>query len=142
MTAHVAKAESMIDADAQRVWAALTEPEQIAKYFFGTRVDTSWEPGEPITWIGEFEGKPYSDHGLVIAVEPGHRLELTHFSPMSGQPDLPENYHGLVFELTEEQAGTRVTLSQDNNSSAEEAEHSRANWQQVLDGLKKVVEAG
>jgi hypothetical protein len=34
-----------------------------------------------------------------------------------------------------------VQLRQDNNGSAEEAEHSAANWQSMLDGLKKHVEA-
>jgi hypothetical protein len=35
---------------------------------------------------------------------------------------------------------TRLRLTQDNSGSAEEAEHSSATWQAMLDGLKKVVE--
>jgi hypothetical protein len=35
---------------------------------------------------------------------------------------------------------TRVALSQDNNPTAEAAEHSRANWEKMLSGLKEVVE--
>jgi hypothetical protein len=35
-----------------------------------------------------------------------------------------------------------VSLTQDNNSSEEAAEHSRANWEKMLAGLKEVVEAG
>ena len=38
--------------------------------------------------------------------------------------------------------GTSLRLTQDNSGSAEEAEHSGANWQMMLDGLKKVVEQG
>jgi hypothetical protein len=34
----------------------------------------------------------------------------------------------------------RVSLSQDNNSSKEAAEHSQANWEKMLAGLKQVVE--
>ena len=53
---------------------------------------------------------------------------------------MPENYHTLVYELDENDGVTTVSLSQDNNGSEEEAEHSRANWQMMLDGLKKQVE--
>ena len=68
------------------------------------------------------------------------RLKVTHFSPLSGEEDAPENYHTLVYELTENNGTTRVSLSQDNNSSEEAAEHSKSNWEKMLAGLKDVVE--
>jgi uncharacterized protein YndB with AHSA1/START domain len=78
--------------------------------------------------------------GEIISVDPGRRLEVTHFSPLTGQEDRPENYHRVRYELQQTTGGTSVRLSQDNSSSAEEAEHSAANWQMMLDGLKNVVE--
>jgi uncharacterized protein YndB with AHSA1/START domain len=96
MTGKVATATVDIDATPQRVWSALTDPDEIEKYMFGSRVDTDWKPGSPIVWRGELYGSG------------------TH---------------------------TRVQLRHDNNSSAEEAEHSATNWQTMLDGLKAVVEA-
>jgi hypothetical protein len=65
---------------------------------------------------------------------------MTHFSPLSGQEDRPENYHTLVYELAESDGRTRVSLSQDNNPSQEAADHSQANWEKMLTGLKEVVE--
>jgi hypothetical protein len=35
---------------------------------------------------------------------------------------------------------THVSLSQDNNPSEDAAEHSRANWEKILAGLKQFVE--
>jgi len=67
---------------------------------------------------------------------------VTHFSPLSGQEDIPENYHTVLYELERDGERTRVSLTQDNNSSEEAAEHSRANWEKMLAGLKEVVEAG
>jgi len=136
----VATARIDIEAPASRVWTALTEPDQIAAYMFGSRVETDWEVGHPITWNGEWEGKPYQDKGQVLAYDEPERLSVTHFSPLTGQDDVPENYHTLVYELGENDGVTTVSLSQDNNGSEEEAEHSRANWQMMLDGLKKQVE--
>ncbi len=140
MNGIVATASIDIEAPATRVWAALTEPDQIASYMFGSHVETDWEVGHPITWNGEWEGKPYQDKGQVLAYDEPARLSVTHFSPLTGQDDVPENYHTLVYELDESAGVTTVSLSQDNNGSEEEAEHSRANWQMMLDGLKKQVE--
>jgi uncharacterized protein YndB with AHSA1/START domain len=141
MADHVATAESEIDAPPSQVWAALTDPEQIRKYMFGSQVETDWRPGSPIVWKGEYEGKQYEDKGEIVEFEPERRLKVTHFSPLSGQEDVPENYHTLVYELEEHGPKTRVSLSQDKNPTEEAAEHSRANWEQMLSGLKQVVES-
>jgi uncharacterized protein YndB with AHSA1/START domain len=142
MSGHIARAQCEIDAPPDKVWQALTDPELIKKYMFGSEVRSDWKPGSPITWKGEFEGREYQDKGEIIAVEPGRRLEFTHFSPLTGQEDRPENYHNVQYELQQTDGGTSVRLTQDNSSSAEEAEHSAANWQMMLDGLKRVVEQG
>ena len=142
MTGYVATAETDINGSPALVWAALTDPEQIKEYMFGSQVETDWQPGSPIVWNGEWEGKPYQDKGEVLEVEPERRLKVTHFSPLTGQDDAPENYHTLSYELTANEGGTHVSLSQDNNGSEEEAEHSRSNWEMMLAGLKKHVEGG
>jgi uncharacterized protein YndB with AHSA1/START domain len=140
VTGYVAKAETEVEAPVARVWRALTDPDEIERYMFGSRVETDWEPGSPIVWRGTYEGKAYEDKGEVVAVEPERRLEVTHFSPLSGREDVPANYHTVVYELEQRGGTTRVALSQDNNSSLEAAEHSKANWEKMLAGLKEVAE--
>ena len=137
---HVARAETEIEAPPGRVREALTDPDQIELYMFGSRVFTDWQPGSPIVWKGEYEGKPYEDKGEVLEFTPARRLRLTHFSPLSGAEDVPENYHTLTYELESHDGHTHVSLSQDGNASAEAAEHSRANWEKMLSGLKATVE--
>lgn len=137
----VATATAEIDASAAQVWAALTDPKQIKEYMFGSVVETDWQPGSPIVWKGVYEGKEYQDKGEILEIEPGQRLSVSHFSPLSGQPDVPENYHTLTYELAESDGGTRLTLSQDNNGSDAEVEHSTAMWTSMLSSLKGVVEA-
>jgi uncharacterized protein YndB with AHSA1/START domain len=140
MTGHVATAAVHVDASPERVWAALTEPEQIAVYMHGSQVRTSWEVGAPITWEGEYDGRPYQDKGEVLVVDRPRTLSVTHYSPLMGQPDEPDSYHTLVYTLTEDDGGIRLELSQDGNESAEQAEQFSRNWQQMLDGLKALVE--
>jgi uncharacterized protein YndB with AHSA1/START domain len=140
VTGIVATAEIDIAAPVSAVWNALTDPECIKQYFMGATVETDWQPGSPITWSGEYNGKPFADKGTIIEVQPERLLVLTHFSPMSGQPDAPENYHTITYHLAERDGKTRVSLNQDNNASDDEAEHARATWQSMLEGMKGIVE--
>jgi uncharacterized protein YndB with AHSA1/START domain len=136
----VAKAEIDVAASASEVWKALTDPETIAKYFFGSQVQTDWRPGSPIVWVGEYEGNRYEDRGEILEVEENRLLRMTHFSPTTGLADKPENYHTLTYKLDERGGSTHVSLSQDNNASEAEAERATANWVTMLKGLKQTVE--
>jgi uncharacterized protein YndB with AHSA1/START domain len=135
-----ATAQTDIAAPPSDVWHALTEPEVIAKYFFGTHVVTDWRPGSPIVWSGEYDGKAYEDKGEILDVQPPERLSMTHFSPMTGLPDMPENYHTVTYELQGRDDSTHVSVRQENNKDEGEVDRSQANWAAVLDGLKRVVE--
>jgi uncharacterized protein YndB with AHSA1/START domain len=137
----VAAAEVDIEAPAERVWSALTEPDQIRKYMFGSDVATSWEVGSPITWSGEYQGSRYEDKGEVVTYDEPRELAVTHFSPMTGQDDVPENYHTVTYVLSESAGVTHLSLSQDNNGSQDEADRSTSNWEQVLQSLKAHIEA-
>ena len=141
MSGHVATAQCEIDAPPEKVWRALTDPQLIKKYMFGSEVRTDWKPGSPITWQGEFEGRKYMDKGEIIAVEPGRRLEITHFSPLTGQPDVPENYHTLTWTLVPSGTQTVLTLMQDNNDSAQAAAHSQEMWHSLLASAKAAAES-
>jgi uncharacterized protein YndB with AHSA1/START domain len=137
---HVAKVSATIDAPKEEIWRALTDPASISQYMFGTKVSTDWTEGSPITWEGEWEGQRYQDKGTILEVRPPQVLEYSHFSPLTGLPDEPANYHTVRIEVYEEGPATLVTLIQDNNETAEVREHSEKNWQAMLDGLKTVVE--
>ena len=137
----VAKAAITIDAPVSRVWDALTKPDLVKQYLFGTKVTTDWRVGSPITYEGVWEGKAYKDKGQILQVESGKLLVSTFWSALSGLPDIPENYQTVRYELSAEGNGTRVTITQDNNATQEEADHSTQNWNMVLDGMKKVIGA-
>ncbi len=140
-TDHVAHATITIAAPAANVWDALVDPAAIKQYLFGTNVVSDWKQGSTIVWKGEWQGKRYEDKGVVLHIEPGRTLRYTHFSPLSGVPDVPENYHTVTVELFGEGAArTRVALSQSNNPTPTAREHSEGNWATVLGGLKQYVE--
>lgn len=136
----IAKAAVTINAPVARVWQALTDPKLIKQYFFGADVITDWEVGSPIIYQGVYEGKAYQDKGSVLEVVPEKLLVATHWSPLSGVPDSPENYHTVSYELSSEKGGTHITITQDNNASKEEQEQNSNSWKMVLEGMKKLLE--
>ena len=136
----IAKANVTIEAPPSEVWAALVSPAAIKQYMFGTDVRSDWKEGSPITWSGEWQGKRYQDRGKILQVKPGRLLRYTHFSPVAGLVDAPENYHTVTIELADVGGKTNVTLSQENNSTEEARKHSEKNWSAMLGALKKFVE--
>jgi len=134
--------EVTIEAPQADVWDALTNPEKVKRYMHGTEMSTDWKEGSPITWTGEWKGKPYQDKGEVLEVEPEKLLKYTHWSPMGGSEDRPENYHTLTYVLAGSDGRTILTLRQDNNPTQEDADKmARENWAPVLKGLKETAES-
>lgn len=140
MASFTATVSTTIISPVSKVWTGLTDPEAISQYMFGAKVSSEWKEGSPITWKGEWKGKPYEDKGVIKTFNPGQTLAYTHFSPLAGKPDAPENYHTVTIALAQEDQKTKVTLSQDNNNSPEEQKHSEGMWKNMLEGLKKYCE--
>jgi uncharacterized protein YndB with AHSA1/START domain len=136
----VAKATTSIGATKSKVWEALVTPDAIKQYMFGADVESDWSKGSKITWKGEMKGKKYEDKGVILKIEPEQTLQYSHFSPLSGKPDKPENYHTVTINLSGNGNETEVSLSQDNNSDEEARKESAKNWGAMLEGLKKYVQ--
>lgn len=135
----IARASTSIPVPLEKVWQALVDPSAIKRYMFGTNVVTSWREGSPITWSGQWQGKPYEDNGVILQFKPGQRLQYSHFSPLAGLPDKPENYHIVTIELSAEGQQTHVLLTQDNNPTEEARDHSEKNWRMMLTALTEFL---
>lgn len=129
-----------IHAPLSQVWQALTDPRIIEKYMFGARVASTWKQGAPITWSGEWKGKAYQDKGVILRIQPPRLVRYTHFSPLSGLADSPENYHTVTVHLSPKGDLTELSLTQDNNHSEEERDHSQQNWEAMLAAMKALLE--
>lgn len=136
-----AKVQITISAPSAAVWEALTNPELIKKYFFGTHTESDWKVGSPITFSGEWEGKAYVDKGTILAIEEGRYIKYNYWSSMSGTEDIPENYADISYELMSQGNSTVLTITQEGIASQESKEHSEQNWAYVLDSMKQMLES-
>lgn len=137
---YVATSSVTVEAPPARVWGIITDPAATKEFMFGTEVSTDWTVGGPITWSGSWEGRDYQDKGVVLEVEPGQKLVHTHFSPLGGQEDKPENHHTLTWTLQDQGGRTLLVLSQDNNLGAEAAQHSKGMWDKLVADVKRLSE--
>src|SRR4051812_45701014 len=88
-----------VGAPAARVWQTLVDPDLVSRYMHGTAGGTDWGVGSPIRWSGGWQGGSYEDRGEVLPFAPPQRLAVTHWSPLTGDPDEQANYHHVSYEL-------------------------------------------
>lgn len=130
--------KTVINAPLEKVWDALTNPEIVKQYFFGTELLTNWEIGSDIVFQGEWEGQKYKDPGKVLEYSHNEKLAYSYLSNWSGKEDKPENYLWVCYEVKPIDNGTELTISQ-TNYDEERAKHSETNWASLIDGMKKII---
>jgi uncharacterized protein YndB with AHSA1/START domain len=108
------RVELEINAPVEKVWEALTKPEIIKQYFFGTNTFTDWKMGSPIIFRGEWEGKTYEDKGTILEVDKYKMIKYDYWSSMSGIEDKPENYVIITYHLTQVDTKTKLVITQEN----------------------------
>ena len=129
-----------IKAPVSKVWEALTQPEWIKQYLFGTNTISDWKVGSPIVFTGMWEGKEYKDKGTILKFEKGKVLQYDYWSGFSGLPDVPENYSVITFTLSSHDGETTLSLTQEPFANEAALEHSGKNWEGVLRTLKELLE--
>ncbi len=137
-TQHKITYKTIIHAPKEKVWDALTNPDIIKQYFFGTELITSWEIGSEIIFQGAWEGQSYRDKGTILEYIKDEKLAYSYLSNWSGKEDLPENYLWVSYEVKEISGDTELTIYQ-TNYDEEKAQHSEASWASIIDGMKSVL---
>lgn len=136
----IAQSSILVNAGSVAVWNALTNPELIKQYLFGTETISDWKLGSRITYRGSWEGKTYEDRGVILKIEPEKILATTYWSSMSGTEDIPENYCTVTYALKKESGGTLLTIQQDKCKTEKEREHTELYWGMILNNFKSLLE--
>ena len=64
-----------VKASPQAIWRAITDGDETVRYYFGTRVASTWEVDAPIVYTYP-DGSVAAD-GSVIEIEPGRRVVMS-----------------------------------------------------------------
>lgn len=133
----------VINAETSEIWDALTNPEKIKIYLFGTETITDWKIGSPIVFQGEYEGHQYKDKGNVLENVHNKRLKYNYWSGFSGLQDAPENYSIITYDIEELiKNNVKFTWTQEGYANEEGQQHSDSGLYGMLEQIKVLVEKG
>ncbi len=130
----------LINAPADKVWDALTKPEHIKEWQFGSDLITDWMPGSDIRFSTAWEDKVFEQWGKVLKVQLSEMLSYTLFAPRPDLADKPENYFTMTYRLSSENAQTKLEIIQEDNRPGAKQEAPQGEENPVLQSLKKLAE--
>jgi uncharacterized protein YndB with AHSA1/START domain len=140
----IGRASVAVAASREILWEVLLRPQTPCQIMPVTEVLSAWSPGKPFLWKLDVQGKSYDLEGTVLRLEPDRLLEYEYRDPLDGQGRVPrrvEHHHRVTIELSDEEIGTRVSVSQDNNRTKAEHAHAEGGWRLALNNLKVLAEA-
>jgi uncharacterized protein YndB with AHSA1/START domain len=125
----------------EKVWQALTDPAFTARYWYGTRLESDWKPGSPITFVKP-EGMGDPDRGKVLVADKPRVLSLEWteigYGPLKG-----ERPSRATFTIEKEANGVKLTLVHDQfDEGSKVMEAMKNGWPAILAGLVKAAEEG
>jgi uncharacterized protein YndB with AHSA1/START domain len=133
-----------INAPATRVWEALTNPELVKLWQYGSTLTTTWEPGSPIRFRAAWNDQVFEQWGHVMEYSPNNSLKYSLFAPQPGLTDCPENYFFMTYRLEEAHGKTTLSIIQDDPRPGNQLEAQQENEEEtespILLGLKALVE--
>ncbi len=138
--------KTTIKASADKVWDAITNPDKIEQYMFGSRTETDWKPGSKSNFYIEQDNKQITIvKGEVIRNIPGKLLEHTIFPNDHKLNDSLENYIVITYTLEEHDGETDLTITQKGFKYVEEGLQryidTQKGWKIALPKLKEVAES-
>jgi uncharacterized protein YndB with AHSA1/START domain len=143
MTAQATQVYSIfIRATAEQVWDAITKPEFTQKYFYGSRIESSFEPGEPYEGFSG-DGSEKLVDGEVLEASPPSKL-VTTWRALYDPETAKEPPSRVSWEIEPAGEGiVQLTVVHDGLEAAPKtAQNVAGGWSYVLSGLKTVLETG
>ncbi|MCC9144099.1 MULTISPECIES: SRPBCC domain-containing protein [unclassified Arthrobacter] len=127
-----------VSATADQAWKALTDPEVVRRWYFGTAPRTSWEVGSTIDYVDDDGGTQIT--GILLEVDAPRTFSHTFIATWYGT----ENDQGsLQWQLEPAAEGTRIILvHRDRHAGSREGSETDEGSQRLMDSLRKVLEDG
>jgi uncharacterized protein YndB with AHSA1/START domain len=132
----------------ERLWAALTDPKTIRKYWFGMTAESDFKPGS--SWGLKVEDGRTADTGAILEADPPRRLVIRWRNEF--KPELKaEGYSRCTMEIEmadyyPDFGGKAVKLTIrheiEGEGSGKFIEAVSGGWPKVLSNLKSLLETG
>jgi uncharacterized protein YndB with AHSA1/START domain len=131
----------VLNAPVEKVWNALTKPELVKQWQYGSDLITDWKVGNEIRFRNEWEGQFFEQWGTILEVVPNQKIKYSLFFPRPELKDKPENYFIMSYVLSEENQKTKLEIIQEDNRPGAVQEEPQGEENPILQGLKAIIEA-
>ena len=122
----------------ERLWQAITDPEQTRKYYFGALSISDWKVGS--RWTSESEEGDVYLEGEILEIDPPRRLVHSLHVVHEAEP-AAEAPSRVEYEITQIGDRCRLTLTHTGRGPAT-IEYTAGGWETILGGLKELLESG
>jgi uncharacterized protein YndB with AHSA1/START domain len=131
--------EIYIKTTPERLWEAITDPEQRAKFTFGMAVKSDWTPGSRFEGVHPAVPTPLTE-GENLEVEPPYRL-VQSFHALWGEEVAAEGFSRVTWEIQQIEDSCRLLVT---HSELREGANDQiyGGWPMILSGLKTWIETG
>lgn len=132
-----------LKAPIESVFLALTNSEEIPKYFPLKSVESTWEVGCKVLYKGEVNGNPFTDYGVIEKLSFPNSYQYRYWSDNHGTERTEENHLTISYSLEKSSEGTWLSVKQSNIKSPElyELMNGRV-WDLLLGSFKEYIENG
>jgi uncharacterized protein YndB with AHSA1/START domain len=131
-----------IKAPADRIWQAITDGDETVRYYYGTRVSSTWQPGAPITYAYP-DGSVAAD-GSVIDIEPGRRVVMSFHARWD--PDIeaegPMTMTWSIEPGEGDEQPCRLTVTSAFTPGSKTEKEFSGGIVYIVSGLKSAIETG
>jgi len=128
----------------EKLWQALTTPEFMRQYWFGSVAESAWTPGS--SWTLLFQDGSLADSGEIVEAVPGRRLVIRWLNEW--KPEFKAEGHALCTMDIEPVADVDVPAVKLSITHEIERADSRfigavsGGWPRILANLKSLLETG
>ena len=130
----------IINVAPERVWEAITSGDLTVQYFYGTRVESTWEAGATIVYAYP-DGSVAAD-GEILSIDPGREVEMTFLARWD--PGLEAEGPAREVWRVEDWAGaTKLTMElYDTPHGSKRYEDFTNGFPFIVSGMKTLLETG
>ena len=129
-----------IQAPPERVWQAITEGDETVRYYYGTRVQSTWDVDAPLVYTYP-DGTTAAD-GKVLAIDPPRRLKMTFHARWDPEIEA-EGPVEMTWVLDASGDATKLTVTTSGlRAGSRTATDFAGGIVFIVSGLKTVLETG
>lgn len=134
------KSTILINANKQKVWNALTNPELVKKWQYGSDVLTDWKVDSEIRFRTEWENKVFEQWGKILEIIPNELIKYSLFFPRPDLEDKEENYFIMSYIISESENVIKLEIIKEDNRPGAVKEKESDEENPVLIALKEIIE--